>query len=158
MSTWTLEQISNVRGLWAETTVDEARTTQADALWDAVRSELFKTLRHMAHPFAVELDGGDLEFHKSDVADRPWMFTVKARWNPSTHEVELRGGPADGRILAVARVGESLKVPVLTAPVYLMDADLYDPTGDLTPSNAIRYDYAGWNESGRRWVYSAQQG
>lgn len=153
MSTWTLHQIGQVRGLWAQADVDvELLMKHEVEVAAATRAELFDQLRHHAHPLAVELHIDDMELLRKDFAEKPWLVTFQARWNPSTNAVEMRGGPIDGAVYTVQKVGEPIKVPTLNAARPWLHDDAAPAT---ITSNTVLYEYTGWNEAERRWVYSA---
>ena len=155
MTTWTLEQVKQVRGLRAHMTVDaELVERHGDAARDAVATQMAKHLTRMAHTFAVELHWDDLEVQWSDVPKEPWHIAADMRWRPPTKTVELHGGHLDGQRYGLEHVGESIRVPK-PAPFAWLPADL-NP-GDLVPDLADTYELVGWREDERVWVYATRQ-
>ena len=156
VATWTLRQIDQARRLYAEAQVADEMVHRhgEDVVLEATRGELFKALRGLAHPFAIELDAGDLELLALRDPTTPWHVTVKARWNPSTNACELRGGPRDGEVIAHQRPGEPLFLPRIAPLPHLVNDDATSAASGRADL-ADRYELAGWSETHRRWVYEA---
>jgi hypothetical protein len=157
MTTWTMTQVTQAKGLFAKVALGVApltRTKNADAVTQETGREMFKQLVNMAHPFAIELHPGDMEVRWSRPADRPWHIDGEMRWRPSTNCVELRGGHLDGQRYAVQRVGDPLKVMRPAPPVWQRE-DI-NPTDTITTMTDT-YELVGWREDERVWVYAPSQ-
>ena len=131
MTTWTMEQVRQARGIYAAAVIDPIMLERARVdVMQAARRKMFRKMVEMARPFVIELNPADVRFHEE--AD-PFGIKVTSWWEPHTQEVELRGGVRDGEILA------------------FRDA----PHGSLmvAVSTPIEYRCVGWSESDRRWVY-----
>ena len=151
MTTWTLEQVKQVRGLRAHMTVDaELVERHGDEARNEVATEMAKHLTHMAHTFAIELHWDDLEVQWSDVQDEPWHLAADMRWCPPTKTVELHGGHLDGQRYAIQHVGEPVRVP---RPMYTQ----VDHPEDVITALADTYELVGWREDERVWVYATRQ-
>ncbi len=156
MTIWSLKQIHAVRGLWARVTIDDL-TTLADhvKLMDWARHQLVHVLADLAHPFAVEIAGEDVEF---DERPGPKITTiVSGRWHPQTHMVELLGGPAHSRSLAVANIWDPLRTATPRAESLLVDMtdlDTYRANLDQCGPMVTDYRLAGWREQERHWVFT----
>jgi hypothetical protein len=150
--TWTLDQIRQVRSLYANARVDiEALERDAEAVMNATRHKLAKMLQHEARPFAVELHAGDLEFDECREDSAPFTITIRSRWNPTTNEIVLSGGRNDGQAMAIQKVGDPIRIPVLNALDAFMSEDTH-PATEIS-MNHDTYELAGWAEHDRRWVY-----
>ena len=121
----------------------------------AVDSEIIRGV--LADRFVVECPNvtphpGDVRFrlsHDDVVGTNCTVF--RAYWSPRTHEVEFRGGPADGRVMFVSDLGGALRFPVMRPFSFSTDAEF--------PEEALAYDVAvcrlaGWENVARRWVFT----
>lgn len=145
---WPLATVSAVKGLRTAVSVDPILMHRdREAAATAIRERLVKALSRHAEPWAVVIDPGDCRFLEQ--RDEPFGVKVECSWSPATDEVELRGGPADGEVVAVRDVGEPLKIAV-RQPIHLEMGD--GPEAALTTSH-VTYSLGGWSEGSRRWVY-----
>jgi len=152
MTTWTLEQIKSARSLRCQARVDTASAEGSDLLL-GVRDELYRVLGRMAHTYAIEIHGGDVEFTETPDGKLPWLVDVTCRWRPSTHVIELRGGYVDGDVLEFERAPEPIMVPVHNPPVW----ESADTVLSAYAALSLCYEVSGWNETERRWVYATRQ-
>lgn len=147
---WDLFKVYDVKRMFASSvhddyslsrmTLDAARTYAAEQLQVYGKRTLNVTL-HMA----------DIRLH----AERDAVLlqtTLTAAWHPSTTAVEFRHGPHDGELMVMEPrlLFSRFFFPQLRDPVYAMEPE------DLYPTVAIdhlAYDYAGWDQDGRRWIY-----
>ena len=153
MSTWTLEQVAQVKRLRARLVVDdEVILRQPDAAQRFAEDELAKALTNMGHPLGVEIHRGDfaVEWHQS--VEAPWQMVGVMRWRPTTHTAELRGGHLDGQRYAIRNVGEPLRIPRPAVTPWL-DTDLTHATAAVTEM-VDTYNLVGWREDERVWVYA----
>jgi hypothetical protein len=137
--------------IWDIHTVDKVKRAYTSLRVDMLRPDadkaLAKTREHVcgclidytAHKFGVTVHPVDVRFEVT-----PDMFVgrteVLASWHPSTTAVELFGGPDDGQLLVVPRRHLFLRL-------------LMPPAAMRSPMYSEAYDYAGWDDTTRRWVY-----
>ena len=153
VATWTLRQIDQARGLRGRLYVwDDVIRQHEDEVMGATRGELAEALKQMAHPFAIDIHEGDLEFTTWRDETVPFAVRVDCRWNPTTNACEMRGGPRDGEVWANQHPGEPLKFAVLESTPWYAADDTTEADAALTTRTVV-YVLAGWSETHRRWVY-----
>lgn len=153
MSTWTLRQIDQARGLRAEAQVDPVliQRGRLDALRET-RAKLAQRLKEFAQPFVIEINEGDLQFSETP-GEKEWEpVTVRCWWEPPTNEVELVGGQNDGMRLAVQRVGMPIEFARPMRPVEFFETAANEPV----TLDRDTYVLSGWREDARIWVYEAR--
>jgi len=154
MATWTKEQVARVARLRVTVRVDAELVVRDrdDAVVAAAKERLAGQLGEMAHAFGVDTSAEDLEFVAVDEPNVPHSFRLDCRWNPSTNAAELRGGPLDGRVYAVRRIGDPIEVPVMAESPWLESE--HSSEAYLSPAR-LMYEFTGeWDETDRRWVYA----
>ena len=153
MSTWTLEQIAQARGLRAEAQVDPVviERGRVDVLRET-KAKLARRLREFAHPFVIEINEADLRFSETP-GDEAWEpITIRCWWQPPTDEVELVGGQCDGMRLSVQRVGDPIEVARPLREVEFFETAANEPI----TLDRDTYVLTGWREEERVWVYQAR--
>lgn len=149
MTTWTMDQVAQAEGLYMRIVVDTDRhPDDLEPMRQAAASRMAKGLIQAAHPFAIELHPADLVVKWEPNESMPWGEVGEMRWRPSTTEVEMRGGQADGQRLQIRRVGDPINVAVNTSAAWMRE----DATAPVLTKH-LTYELAGWNESERVWVY-----
>lgn len=158
MTTWTMDQIAQVRRLRAELVLDaELVDRHGEDVLNEAAHEMAKCVADMAHPFGVDVDPGyrddfEVVWERNDVT--PWEAKGRLRWNPSTRAVELRGGRRDGQRYAVREVGEPFRVPRPAMTPWLDSST--EATGAALVEMADTYELVGWREDQHIWVYEAR--
>jgi hypothetical protein len=147
---WDLNKVYDVKLMYASGTYDDmsfarmtltaARTYVAEQLQTYAKRTLNVTL-HMA----------DIRLHSEHDAVL-LHTTLTAAWHPSTTAVEFRHGPHDGELMVMEPrlLFSRFYIPQLRNPLYAMSPE------DLHTTVAVdhlAYDYAGWDENYRRWIY-----
>ena len=130
---------------------------RAEVLREA-RRELAAGLADLVVPLAVHVRPQDVAM--AEVGRRPnfGQATLVAWWEPRVPDVELVGGPGDGRRLHWNRAPEeSVRVPVI-GPVVVEEIGASPPTGPPPelPARPATYSMTGWNESGW-WRYGLEK-
>lgn len=152
---WTREQIQQARGLRAQAVVDQEMIDRRALLdvFAATRQRLARAIVEMAHPFAIEINPGDLHFEE---VEEGFVVDVVACWRPTTKEVHFRGGARDGEILAIPNAG-----PFGTVRVPRLALSAMDASGGVDPAAlatlADLYECVGWHETDRRWIYEVRR-
>ncbi len=147
---WTVEQINQARGLYARLLLDRALLAAGrESAMEVVRDKLWRKMRDLGHPFAIEVQPEDLQFREVDEDDQ--LVRVDCRWNPQTTTAEMRGGPNDGEIVDFRDAGDPI-IPLYfpARPASLVGVEL-DPSR-LGPIK-VEYRLGGWSEHEHRWVY-----
>lgn len=148
MTTWSMDQVRQARGVYARAILDPTALSRARIdLMEAARRKMFKSMVATAHPFAIELHPDDIQFREDP---HEFGIAVTSWWEPQTNEVELRGGPADGTVLAFASAPHgSIKLPQVEAIDWQRPA-----TEPVVSTLRLEYRCSGWSETSRRWIYS----
>lgn len=149
---WTLDQIEQVRGLYARAHLDsELEDRSGGAASRVARDKMTRKLIDMAHPFAVEPHPEDFAVIAERSDAHPRNVVLTCAWRPTTNAAILRGGPRDGERWAMQRVGDPFVVEWITGTPWL-DADATHAEAAIT-TRTITYELAGWHETERCWVY-----
>jgi hypothetical protein len=153
MTTWSLEQIAQARGIHARCDVDEVEIGRhGDQLLGDVHRQLAKSMKHIGHSFAIEVDPRDVQLHKTSGPDAPpFVVIVEAWWEPQVTTVELRGGWKDGERMEYRDAPQPIRILKPPPPLMMSDtisAHPFDPV-DI----AETYVCTGWHEQERRWIY-----
>ena len=152
---WDRKTVFDVERLYVESWLDQWEIDlHGDDVLAANRDRLANVLTQSAHSFAVEIHRDDVAF--SEVADlAPFgAFGVRfrAHWAPATYEVELRGGEKDGTVFTWRR----LRKPLVFAVAREVMLTPRDAGLSVLLPRTITYDFAGWSETERRWVYDLE--
>lgn len=146
---WDLNKVYDVKLMYASSTHDDmslarmpltaARTYVAEQLQMYGKRTLNVTL-HMA----------DIRLHAEHNAAL-MHTTLTAAWHPSTTAVEFRHGPHDGELMVMEPrlLFSRFYFPQLRS-LYAMEPEDQFPTVAV---DHLAYDYAGWDETYRRWIY-----
>lgn len=154
---WTPRQVAAVEGYTFSQAVDESQLHRAAAedgtnpMMDYVRNHLFEGLKRAVESLGVIIDKDDLEYRVDPDENIP-VVKVMARWNPPTRRGLLIGGPVGGKLLSMApelhRRGVTVAVQDHSKPLF-SDSNVVDTVTNTT----LFYQYAGWSEIRRLWVY-----
>jgi hypothetical protein len=129
----------------------------AEAFGKVHRRKLWAALCEAAMTYAVDLDERDVVFVETTTdEDRDRNRVVyRARWSPQTNEIELVGGPADGKVFAVERPRDPFVVCIDEGT----PSEWYGYPTQPTPvvPQRLTYNPDGWNEQTRRWVSSCEE-
>lgn len=152
MTTWTIEQVRNVKGLRVTAALSQEQLARGYIdVQLATNERMAKQLIEAARTFGVEVNPADTEVRWSRDDEEPWVERGTLRWGPATREVELRGGHHDGLRLQVDTVG----TVILMATPREVDWEATEPTEVLAP-HVDQYHLDGWREDERVWVYSTR--
>jgi hypothetical protein len=148
---WDLKTIRNVSRLYCQTTVDLLRPDPEEAK-KATRIMSAEKLQRLGKlMFDVTLHLADIQF-KENYDDSHGRVEISAAWRPSTKAVEFHHGPRDGELMVVDErlLFTRIVLPYQSGVTYALGGDL-----KLEPLviQHLAYDYAGWNEAQRRWIY-----
>ena len=147
---WPMQTVYAVQRLRAHLDIDRLTVERyGDDALDSAKSELVKVLQRLAESHAVMPHAMDFAFHREDDAS-PFTLRLTAAWRPESKDVELHGGPADGQVFTLQRVGDPFLVPTLPSPMTFVTDETSSPA--LIPHH-LQYEIAGWHEGSRRWVY-----
>lgn len=158
MTTWTLDQIRQARGLRASLVVDvELVDRYGETVCREAEGEMAKALAQLGHPFGIDLDTTERDHYevvweRSDAT--PWHVTGRMRWNPATNVAELRGGHLDGQRYAIQKIGDPLRVPRLVASPFYDESATHAAAAMVEMADT--YELVGWREDEHVWVYEAQ--
>ena len=152
MAVLAMAQVNNVARIRIDIAVDEewlATAPETDLL-GALLHKAHPALNAMANPFGVDVDVRDLVCEWMDGPN----FTKLARfhWWPSTNEVEISGGDADGMILALRGAP---RLPLLRETASSLPVWTLDPALGPLETRQETLIAVGWSEDSRRWVYSS---
>lgn len=152
MTTWTLRQIDQAKGLSWRTVISRRALLDSDGLIvDAALKQAGLELVEAGHTFGIEIHPDDLRIETSEMSE-VCAVAGTVRWRPSTREVVLVGGPCDGSIYALRTVGEPLTVLARSLkPSTLLSPQTAAIRLDL---DRVIYRLGGWHETDRRWVYT----
>lgn len=155
MTIWTPRQMQQVMGLRANMRVDPDALRQGVGVRDSIRSRLTFALQHHAHPLGVDLDPEDVHVVETppDTEDSwgPWVFD--ARWMPGTRQVELLGGPEDGKQYGVAaNLWQPLFIATQREALFDLLVTHRDAPVGATLDRHV-YHLETWNETARLWVF-----
>ena len=152
---WTPQQVAAVEGYGFSVGVDENQLHHAAAadgsnpMMDYVRNHLFEGLKRAVETLGVIIVREDIEY-RVDPDELIPRLKVTARWHPKTTGGLLIGGPAGGKVVALApelhRRGVTVIVNRDELPVWR------EGTGAVKV-DTLFYQYAGWSEIKRLWVY-----
>ena len=147
---WNLEVTNAVLGLGCDYRLpNEAmyRYINTEAMVEQILQDLRRTLMEAAFTCAVELNPFDIVIDRfsDEILD---ATRFRCRWRPSTKEIIMWGGPADGQMLTVENPYQIIRIPVMpNISLAQMPA-----TPEVLPE-ALNYEMAGWNEDKRHWVF-----
>jgi hypothetical protein len=154
---WTPRQVAAVEGYTFSQAVDEGQLHRVAAedgsnpLMDYVRDHLFEGLKRAVETLGVMIDRQDIEYRVDPDGVIP-VLKVLARWNPKTTEGLLIGGPVGGKRYTLPpelhRRGMVVAVQDHSKPLFDESA-----TVDTVTHTTVFYQYAGWSEIRRLWVY-----
>lgn len=153
MTTWTMEQVRQVKGLRAAVHLDLELVDRSGGQAPIhAADKMVRKLIDMAHPFAVEPHPEDFDFIVERPAETPWAAILRCHWAPRTNAAILQGGPRDGERWAMQRIGDPFTVEWLTETPWL-DTDATHAEAAIIPGR-ITYELTGWHEGERAWVYT----
>lgn len=123
--------------------------TKLQGLMEYLRTRMFDELSISVATYGVDIHPDDTRMWHYPDKDRG-VEVAKLTWSPISPEVELYGGPHDGRVFSVpgpygvAMIGRIIRVAQATT------VDL----GELEPSVVhVDYQCGGFNDSTRRWLF-----
>lgn len=123
----------------------------------ATLEHLFHALQDAGHTWGLEIHIDDCEVRVDPAEDGHMMDVVRLRWNPSTRGGLLIGGPLGGTVRAFDEATHKRSLRVLQHRPLMAAVEMWAPGDEVVqvPHDEWRYDYAGWSESRRLWVYRA---
>lgn len=151
---WSLDQIRAAGRLGAKGFVDKhvIATAPPGLAMDETKKRIWEIVNHMAHPLGLEIDPGDMEF--AEIEDPSgFLIKVSGRWNPSTGEIEFRGGAHDGEVLRMPRAGDPFHPIRFAIPLDLGRIGPEDSFPVSASLPTLNYWLTGWSERDRRWIY-----
>lgn len=148
---WDLNKVYDVKRMFASSVHDDLSLKYMTV--DAARTYVAEQLQvYGKRTLNVKLHMADIRLHVE--RDKVRLHTkMTAAWHPSTTAVEFKHGPHDGELMVMEPrlLFSRFFFPQLRNPVYAMEPD------DVLPTVAIdhlAYDYTGWDEDARRWIYT----
>lgn len=151
MSVWTMDRVREARSLRIDGRVSEWSNPGHEGMLEFFGRRLVSMAREQG--FTINL--GDVVLRQGANDPATARFAVGVAWRPNRKVVmvELRGGCADGSVVAVQDASDTLGIAQLSAPTWVPD-DAPAPTS----LGVIRTNYTlgGWNEATRRWVLDHQ--
>lgn len=117
---------------------------------EAVRHKLWRELDEAAHTYGTFFLESEIDLDIARPTDRTWVRKIRGFWSPPDHDVELRGGPLDGTVVAVPHRATTVTVPQLVgSPVFATESA---PTAPAVSN--LDYRYSGFDDVARRRVFT----
>lgn len=148
---WDLTTVHAVSRLRASAVVD-LLAQQRDGALEAVRKMTGERLQQLAqHKAGVIVHMADISWREEPAECE--MLRVIAAWRPATHAVEFRNGQRDGEQMIVQEqlLFKPIRFPQAPSNVFTLSTECKLEPMLLTH---LEYDYTGWHESARRWIYT----
>jgi hypothetical protein len=155
---WTTAQVAVMEGYRCSQAVDmfaAERAALADGtnpLLEYVADHLWHNIQDAAATRGLSISREDVEVQVKPDPDGHMLDIVRMRWNPQTTSGLLIGGPAGGKVYPlppeVHRRGVSVVVQDHSKPLFDNSAAV-----DVVATKTLFYQYAGWSEDRRMWVY-----
>lgn len=158
---WSMEQIYNIMRLRPRVEISEDYSKSGPSnLIDLVGDKLIKRLKHLAEPYAVNLDFRDISIgaEYTDPSDPHSNLIVMAGWYPKTKRVQFAGGYLDGMEMEVLNIWHPLVTSL--APDSLRLFEFHEKTApgpdDVVETKKVIWCLSGWNEDKRMWVFTPE--
>jgi hypothetical protein len=149
---WDLFKVYDVKRMFSQSTHDDLSLSRMPL--DIAQTYVAEQLQmYGKRTLNVKLHMADIRVNVEREAVLPYT-KLTAAWHPSTTAVEFKNGPHDGELMVMEPrlLFSRFFFTQLRNPLYAMkpDDDLY-PTA--VTIDHLAYDYAGWDEDARRWIY-----
>jgi hypothetical protein len=157
MESYRFSQLVQNEVLWRAGWEIEEDDPAANPAFRYVIDHLFHALREAGRTWAVEIHRDDCEYVATPEPDID-ATNITLRWAPSTRAGLLIGGPAGGTVYQFAEDlhRRGVRVQVLDhtqGGVWNVDPDAPLATITAPVVKEYYYQWAGWSESRRMWVY-----
>ena len=145
---WPMKTVWDIRRLHVACMIDRILIAKhGESVMDSAKDRLVREFQRSAEPWAVVPHPQDFEFREVDHDD--FAVKIECAWRPATNIVQMHGGPSDGQVIAVQRVGDPIEV-VVAPPVRWSESG----DGPVSPTlDRVAYRLDGWSETAREWVY-----
>lgn len=148
---WNLETVHRVRHAYVRAAVDLYVADFAGAKEHA-RQLTGERLQLLGQDrMGVVLHMADVAWAEHPDMDRGQVI-LTAHWQPKTAAVEFHHGQRDGDVMILAPdlLHKRVRLTQLAAPSFVS----MTPDAMPVPTEHLSYDWSGWNETSRRWIYT----
>lgn len=163
---WDLDTTKAILGMRTVFRVEvDALTAGGEDYVKFLAGKCYQEIQEMAYSYAAELSIEDMVY-RWDVDELPGtnvrVHTLRTRWEPATTNVLMSGGPLDGQLFGVDK--ETLRRFPIRVARSVDSGKLWGTSGDdplptaADPDSVLAYEWSGWEDSRRVWVYAIKEG
>jgi len=152
---WDRQQVHAVRRCGIQYSVDmEAIVRSGGEVISYTKERMaYELVRAIQEAVVVDAHREDIAFTEAE-RDEPFNARIiRGRWNPPSCVVSFAGGPSDGVLMEVHRdlLFKPIRIPYERRTTWEIEPDEEFPT---SLAGSLQYEWAGWNNTRRHWVYN----
>jgi hypothetical protein len=147
---WDLFKVYDVKRMFSQSTHDDLSLSRMPL--DIAKTYVAEQLQmYGKRTLNVKLHMADIRVNVEREAVLPYT-KLTASWHPSTTAVEFRNGPHDGELMVMEPrlLFSRFYFAVLHRSAIEIGPDALYP---VVATEHLAYDYDGWDEDARRWIY-----